>query len=133
MTITQSLEALSTWLAENVCPKIDLKCPSDNNAEHYETVKPASFAMYLPTKEKLPPGIKAESPSVVTQLIEGTHTMTEGRTRLKLQLSFTAWNPGIHPGESSTGPRHSSAIARDGRTSGILSSERFKKSRTPNT
>lgn len=105
MTITQSLEALSTWLAENVCPKIDLKCPSDNNAEHYETVKPASFAMYLPTKEKLPPGIKAESPSVVTQLIEGTHTMTEGRTRLKLQLSFTSWNPGIHPGESSTGAK----------------------------
>lgn len=105
MTITQALEAVSTWIGENVCPKIVLKSPSDNNAESYKTVNPASFCMFLPTKEKLPPGIKAECPSVVTQLIEGTHTMIEGRTRLKLQLSFTAWNPGTHPDESSTGTK----------------------------
>lgn len=101
MTIPQSLESFAEWLAANVCPKVTLKSANDKDIEKCEPVHPASFAMFLPTKEKLPPGIKAESPAVVTQLIEGQHKMTEGKTQYKLQLSFTAWNPGTHPQETS--------------------------------
>lgn len=99
MTLTQCIEEITDWLDKTVCPKVVLKCPDDKQVETYKETNPHAFAMFLPGKEKLPPGIECVHPAVVTQIIEGTHTMTEGKTRLKLQLSFTAWNPGTHKEE----------------------------------
>ena len=102
MTIPQCIENVTDWLNETVCPKILLKLPDDNqNGKQYkvETVNPTAFAMYQPGKDKLPPGVIAPFPSVVVQLLEGTDNMTSGNGRMKLQLSFTAWNPGNHAGE----------------------------------
>lgn len=102
MTITQCIEALTDWLNETVCPKILLKLPDDcQNGKEYkvEAVNPTAFAMYQPGKDKLPPGVKAPFPSVVVQLLEGSDSLTAGNGRMKLQLSFTAWNPGNHAGE----------------------------------
>ena len=102
MTITQCIEKVTDWLNEAVCPKITLKLPDDNqNGKQYkvEKISPTAFAMYQPGKDKLPPGVVAPFPSVVVQLLEGSDNMTAGNGRMKLQLSFTAWNPGKHAGE----------------------------------
>ena len=102
MTITQSIEKVTDWLNSTVCPKIKLKLPDDNqNGTGYkvETVNPMAFAMYQPGKDKLPPGVIAPFPSVVVQLLEGSDDLTAKSGRMKLQLSFTAWNPGNHAGE----------------------------------
>ena len=102
MTITQCIENVTDWLNEAVCPKIKLKLPDDNqNGKSYkvETVNPTAFAMYQPGKDKLPPGVIAPFPSVVVQLLEGSDDVTTCNGRMKLQLSFTAWNPGKHAGE----------------------------------
>ena len=99
MTIVQTIERVTDWLNETVCPKIKLKLPDDNqNGSQYtvKAVNPTAFAMYQPGKDKLPPGVIAPFPSVVVQLLEGSDNMTEGNGRMKLQLSFTAWNPGKH-------------------------------------
>ena len=102
MTITESIEKVTDWLNETVCPKIKLKLPDDSqNGSQYKVkaVNPTAFAMYQPGKDKLPPGLIAPFPSVVVQLLEGTDNLTEGNGRMKFQLSFTAWNPGKHYGK----------------------------------
>lgn len=102
MTIAQCIEKVTDWLNESVCPKIKLKLPDDNqNGKEYKVkaVTPTAFAMYQPGKDKLPPGVIAPFPSVVVQLLEGSDDMTASNGRMKLQLSFTAWNPGNHAGE----------------------------------
>lgn len=102
MTIAECIDNLTDWLNESVCPKIKLKLPDDTqNGTLYKLteVNPTAFAMYQPGKDKLPPGVSAPFPSVVVQLLEGSDNMTESNRRMKLQLSFTAWNPGTHAGE----------------------------------
>lgn len=102
MAIVQSIENVRDWLNEAVCPNIKLKLPDDtqnSTAYKVETVNPTAFAMYQPGKDKLPPGVIAPFPSVVVQLLEGSDNMVTGDARMKLQLSFTAWNPGNHSGE----------------------------------
>ena len=99
MTIEQCIENVTNWLNESVCKNIKLKLPDDcQNGQGYkvEAVNPTAFAMYQPGKDKLPPGVIAPFPSVVVQLLEGTDDMIKSTGKLKLQLSFTAWNPGDH-------------------------------------
>lgn len=99
MTIPESIERVTNWINQNVCPKITLKLPNDaQNGDEYkvEAVNPTAFAMYQPGKDKLPPNVKAPFPSVVVQLLEGADDMIKSVGQLKLQLSFTAWNPGDH-------------------------------------
>ena len=108
MTIAQCIEQVTDWLNESVCQKIKLKLPDDSqNGTNYrvETVNPTAFAMYQPGKDKLPPGVIAPFPSVVVQLLEGSDDMTAKNGRMKIQLSFTAWNPGKHAGELIQAPR----------------------------
>lgn len=106
MTIVQTIDSVADWLNSKVCGKIRLKLPDEyQEGKDYkvEEVKPTAFAMYQPTKEKLPPTVKAPYPSVVVQLLEGSDNLTSSTGRMKLQLSFTAWNPGEHAGEIKRG------------------------------
>ena len=116
MTIAQCIEMVTNWLNEAVCPKIKLKLPDDNqNGKEYKVkaVSPTAFAMYQPGKDKLPPGVIAPFPSVVVQLLEGSDNMTESNGRMKLQLSFTAWNPGNHAGELTRATKTTTASGSD--------------------
>ena len=101
MTIVQCIETITAWLNANVCNKIELKQPpDDNNVNKCEMVHPTAFAMYQPGKDKLPPGVKAPFPSVSVQLLEGKDEPGQtGKSQLRLQLSFTAWNPGTQKEE----------------------------------
>ena len=116
MTIAQCIEKVTDWLNESVCPKIKLKLPDDNqNGKEYKVkaVNPTAFSMYQPGKDKLPPGVIAPFPSVVVQLLEGSDNMTESNGRMKLQLSFTAWNPGNHAGELTRATKTTTASGSD--------------------
>lgn len=116
MTIAQCIEKVTDWLNESICPNIELKLPDDyQNGKDYklEIVNPTAFAMYQPGKDKLPPGVIAPFPSVVVQLLEGSDDMIEHNGRMKLQLSFTAWNPGNHAGELTRVTRATTATDSD--------------------
>lgn len=105
MTIVQTIDKVTEWLNTMVCPKVKLKLPDDfQNGTEYKVkaANPTAFAMYQPGKDKLPPGVVAPFPSVVVQMLEGSDNVTEGNSRIKIQLSFTAWNPGNHAGELTT-------------------------------
>ena len=99
MTIVQSLEKITDWLQTNVCDKIKLKAPHDDDVKIYEEVNPVAHTLFQPGKSKAPPQTKYQIPSVVVQLIDGADDMVKSNTRMKIQLSFMVWNPGKHPQE----------------------------------
>ena len=133
MTIVQCIDKVTDWLNKSVCPLIKLKLPDDSqNGVQYkvEAVNPTAFAMYQPGKDKLPPGVIAPFPSVVVQLLEGSDDMAASNRRLKLQLSFTAWNPGKHAGELTRAIQTTTASGSDDldvRFSGVAAEQSFTR------
>ena len=103
MTIVQCLENITDWLNQNVCPRIRLKRPSDYNQGTYynfEEVSPTAFAMFLPGNDKLQEGVSSSCPYIHVQLVEGDERLLLYTDRMNIQLSFMAWNPGLHPDEN---------------------------------
>lgn len=98
MAIVNDLNKIRDWLQANVCDKVQLKLPLDENAAagyEYELVHPAAFALFTPTKDRLPPKVRAPIPSVCLRLLEGEHVQG-GTHTMQLILNFCAWNPGTH-------------------------------------
>lgn len=102
MTIVKSIDSIVEWLSENVCSQIAFKLPQDDcNDEGCDVryVNPASFPLYVPGKEKLPPSVEAPVPSVCVQLMEGQDDLLEKTRQLQIRLCLACWNPGRHENE----------------------------------
>lgn len=101
MTIVGTIDNICEWLNKNVCPNVLLKKPPadvkkpTNEKYEYELINPYAFPLYMPTKDKLPPGVQVSIPSIAVQLEYGTDS-TDNR-EMNISLGFSAWNPGIHP------------------------------------
>lgn len=107
MLLTESIDRIVDWLEKEVCPQIELKLPDDfKNDDSYnvEFVHPAAFPLYVPGKDRLPPGVPAPIPSVCAQLMEGNDDLTIKRRQLNFRLCLACWNPGEH-GEEIYWPR----------------------------
>ncbi len=103
MTTKDIIEGVTSWVAENICTKIQLKLPDDSaNDGRYrvQMVAPAAFPLFVPAKDRIPPNVKAPIPSIAVQLLEGSDQLATGERRLKLRLCLSTWNPGTHPGET---------------------------------
>lgn len=102
MTVVHVLDTLTEWARREICPKIELKIPPADEKEandagyEYRRANPVAFAMYVPTKEKLPPGILSPIPSVCVRFLEGTDDMTNSTGNIGVQMCFSTWNPGTH-------------------------------------
>ena len=99
MTIVHTLDKVAEWLQQNVCAHVSLKPHAfDDQTDDYnmELVHPTVFSLYTPTKRTKPPGVKATIPSICVQLVDGTDEVFKRDRTLKLHLSFSAWDPGIH-------------------------------------
>ena len=70
----------------------------DNNAGEYEyeLVTPTAFTLFTPSKDRLPPDVRAPVPSICIRLSEGEHRPREGVNKMSLILNFCTWNPGAH-------------------------------------
>lgn len=105
MTTTGILDIVTDWARENICPQILLKVPPDDDADptgvgyDYQRVNPAAFTMYLPSREKLPPGVLSPVPSICVQCTDGEDDMQSRRGIMRLQLSFSTWSPGTYGGD----------------------------------
>lgn len=101
MTITDSLVKISEWLNKEVCPMFKFKQPPSEGAPindrwKYEEVHPHAFPHFVPAKDKLPPNVPTNMPSVCVQLLNGSDDV-KGQTRdLVINLGISTWNPGIH-------------------------------------
>jgi hypothetical protein len=103
MLLVKLFDDLTNWVLSDICSKITLKLPDDNqNGKNYEPqfVHPTAFALYLPGKEKLPPSVPAQIPSICVQLMEGNDMLTTGKRKLKMRLNLACWNPGTHGAET---------------------------------
>lgn len=101
MTITESLIRISDWLNNGVCTKYKFKVPPEQDkpigdSYEYEEVNPHAFPVFLPTKDKLPPDIKTNMPSITVQLDTGSDDTSKLSRDLTINLGFSVWNPGVH-------------------------------------
>lgn len=101
MTVTDSLIKISDWLNAGVCQKFKFKREPDegtpiNDRWNYEEVHPHAFPLFLPTKDKLPPDIVTNMPSICVQLIEGSDDVPNGKRDMEINLGISIWNPGVH-------------------------------------
>lgn len=101
MSVVHLIDTLTEWARQNVCQQIRLKVAPENTAANdegykYELVNPAAFPMYVPTPEKLPPNIHTSFPSLCVGFAKGTDLPAAGSGSVKIQLSFSAWDTGLH-------------------------------------
>ena len=99
MSIVNSIEIVKEWLNKKVCPFVELKLPDDNATDAsypYKLVNPAAFALFVPTKDRLPPKIAAPIPSVCVQMVSGSDALIDSSRKIKIRLCFSAWDPGYH-------------------------------------
>jgi len=103
MSIVNNIELIVGWAEKEICSRVKLKLPDDDRAGHtgaddgnyeYKLVSPSAFALFVPTKDRLPPKAAAPIPSICVQIVEGKDLPQSGTT--KIRLGFAVWNPGLH-------------------------------------
>lgn len=115
MTVTHTLDILTEWVQKDICPKIELKVPPDSELDaddsgyEYRRTSPTAFAMYVPAKDKLPPGVISPFPSICVRFTDGADNLASGMGTIGVQLCFSAWNPGVH-GEDVILPNEQNAL-----------------------
>lgn len=99
MAIVDDLNRIRDWLQTEVCDHVELKVPDEEERTEgydYELVKPTAFVLFTPSKDRLPPNVRAPVPSVCVRIAEGEHRPMDGRNTMRLVLNFCTWNPGLH-------------------------------------
>lgn len=102
MSVVNILDRVTDWARDNICSKIQLKMPPDDDRAatdagyDYELVTPAAFTMYVPTRDKTPPGVKSPIPSICVRCREGEDSLIESRGSISMEFCFSAWNPGVY-------------------------------------
>lgn len=104
MSVVTTIDDVVAWVQENICPKVQLKVPPETEndpmdeeaAATYQLVQPAAFALYVPTSEKLPPGVISRIPSICVRVIEGEDDVKMREGTIRLQLAFSTYDPGTH-------------------------------------
>lgn len=101
MSVVHLIDAVTEWARRTICPQIKLKVPpvSEDAVDAgygYELVNPAAFSMYIPTSEKLPPGIHSPFPSICVNFVAGQDTPASGGGFVDVQFTFSTWDPGLH-------------------------------------
>lgn len=100
MAVTDSIIKIAEWLNKNVCPNYKFKVPPEDkimdDGYEYKEVNPYAFAMFLPTKDKIPPPKRPNMPSMCVQLVSGSDDLTKGNRDMTINIACSCWNPGIH-------------------------------------
>lgn len=95
MQLNEIIDSLTEWVQINLCDGVELLKPSSNNMPNaYEIVNPNAFALFVPTKDQLPPDIDYQMPSICVQLKEGADNMESGVRSLNIRLAFSTYRPG---------------------------------------
>lgn len=101
MTVTDSLIKISSWLNEGVCTKFKFKVPPPEESPiddryEYKEVHPHAFPLFVPAKDKLPPEVETNMPSVIVQVVNGEDDTVNSHRDLTINLALSCWNPGRH-------------------------------------
>lgn len=118
MSVVHLIDTLTEWARQNICGQIKLKQPPQNTEPNdsgysYEEVTPVAFSMYVPSSEKLPPGIHSPFPSLCVRFVKGADMLADGEGGINIQFCFSAWDPGIH-GQDIFHPQEDGSFTRQG-------------------
>ena len=101
MTVVGIIDEITAWARAEICEKVKLKMPpedDENNGAHYEyqTVTPACFSLFVPSKDKLPPSVLSPIPSLCVRVLEGEDDLTVNNGRITVEFAFSTWSTGTH-------------------------------------
>lgn len=101
MTVVDILDRLAAWAEENICKKVLLKRPPDNEAPNdssyeYSRVNPVCFTTYVPSSDKLPPKIASPFPSLCVRCVEGKDRLPASERTMKIEFCLSTWETGTH-------------------------------------
>lgn len=98
MTTINILEAIQSFLQNNVCNEIKLKKPSDKDVNKFDLVSPNVFIMNLPPKNNLPEGIETAMPCIIVSFDEGQ--AEKDTASVNIRLDIAVYSPGFHSDDS---------------------------------
>lgn len=102
MDIVQIIDDVTEWAQVNICDKVQLKVPPENDADavdadyEYELVTPTAFALFVPQKDKTPPKVKSPIPSLCVRFVEGEDLLDGSGGSIGLQMMLSTWDLGLH-------------------------------------
>ena len=102
MDIVQIIDDVTEWAQANICDKVQLKVPPENDAEaididyEYELITPTAFALFVPQKDKTPPNVKSPIPSLCVRFVEGEDLLDGSGGSIGLQMMLSTWDLGLH-------------------------------------
>lgn len=101
MSVVHLIDTLTEWARQNVCERIKLKVPPENESPNdanyaYQLETPVAFPMYVPTMEKLPPAVHFNHPSLCVRFMQGEDDPAHSSGSLEVQFCFSTWDPGLH-------------------------------------
>lgn len=102
MAIVSTIDSVRDWIESEICSKVEFKLPDNDAVDEdypFKLVHPAAFAMFMPTKDKLPDGVEESVPSVTIRIENGTDLIANGTREMKVTLLFATWSTGLHAGD----------------------------------
>ena len=103
MAIVTDVQCVMDWLAEEVCPRVELKLPPEDwrdvdAADYaYQLVHPAVHGMYWPTgPQMVAPPYLFQHPGILVQVTDGEDSVAERTQTMTVRMHLSAWNPGLH-------------------------------------
>lgn len=102
MSVVNTIDRITEWARDNICNKVKLRLPPEDEdydfdgVYDHELINPAAFALYVPTKDKLPPGVTSPIPSLCVRFRQGEDDLVRGSGSIEIELCLSAWNPGIY-------------------------------------
>lgn len=102
MTIVSILDTITKWAEREICSKIKLKLPpldlkeSTGAGYKHQFIQPACFPLFMPTSDKIPPGIFSPTPSLCVRIIKGEDDLISNTGNIIVEFSFSTWNCGTH-------------------------------------
>lgn len=101
MSVVHLIDTVTAWARQNISEQVRLKMPPENVEANdagydYKLVTPATFAVYTPTSDKLPPRVQSPFPSLCVRILSGEDNLASGSGTAEVQFCFSAWGPGLH-------------------------------------
>lgn len=102
MSVVHNLDTITAWVREHICTEIQLKVPPDSDRAptdagyDYQMTTPAVFPLYIPARDKLPPGVVSPVPSVCVRFLKGSEQLAGQTGSMGIQLCFSTWDTGLH-------------------------------------
>lgn len=102
MDIVQIIDDVTEWAQANICDKVRLKVPPENDADavdadyEYQLITPTAFALFVPQKDKTPPNVVSPIPSLCVRFVEGEDLLDGSGGSVGMQFMLSTWDLGLH-------------------------------------